>query len=157
MYCGGRFVSVLYGHSLHRLDPCGDGGIDDTEQIIWLGGDYIILFHTKKKKIKDYLENAALPLSAFDGLLSDYISGELKARLLQLGIEKIETYIDWLDNYRCIGVQGRYRKNYVELQIEEKEFSIGYDTDEPDDPQTYPLETKEQVYSVMKDILKNLS
>ena len=25
MYCRGRFVPVLYGRSLHRLDPCGDG------------------------------------------------------------------------------------------------------------------------------------
>ena len=114
-------------------------------------------FQTKKKKIKCYLENACAPLSAFDGLLSDYMSGELKAGLLRLGVEKIETYIDWLDNYRCIGVQCRYRKYYVEFQIEEKEFSIGYDADEPDDPQTYLLETKDQVYSVLEDILKDLS
>ena len=53
-----------------------------------------MLFQTKKKKIKCYLENSALPLSAFDGLLSDYMSGELKAGLLRLGVEKIETYID---------------------------------------------------------------
>ena len=114
-----------------------------------------MLFQTKKKKIKCYLENSALPLSAFDGLLSDYMSGELKAGLLRLGGEKIETYIDWLDNYRCIEVQGRYRKYYVELQIEEKEFSIAYDIDEPDAPKTYLLETREQVYSVLEDILNN--
>ena len=91
-----------------------------------------------------------LSLSAFDCLLSDYLSGELKARLLQIGVEKIEIYIDWHNDYRCIGVQGKYRKYYVEIQIEEKEFSIGYDADEPDDPQTYLLETKEQVYSVFE-------
>lgn len=116
-----------------------------------------MLFQTKKKKIKCYMENASVPLSAFDGLLSDYISGELKACLLKLGVEKPEIHIDWLDSYRCIGVQGRYRKYYVELQIEKKEFSIAYDTDESDDPKTYLLETKEQVYSVFEDILKNLS
>lgn len=115
-----------------------------------------MLFQTKKKKIKGYLENVSVPLSAFDELLSDYMSGELKARFLQLGVEKIDIFVDWLDDYRCIGVQGKYRKYYVELQIEENEFSIGFDADEPDDPKTYLLETKEQVYSVFEDILKSL-
>ena len=68
--------------------------------------------------------------------------------------------MDWLDDYRCIGVQGRYRKSYVEFQIEKNEFSIGYDPDEPDDPKSYLLETEEQVYSVFsvfEDILHHLS
>lgn len=116
-----------------------------------------MLFQTKKKEIKCYLENASSPLSAFDGLLSDYMSGELKAGLLKLGVEKPEIHIDWLDDYRCIEVQGKYRKYYVELQVEKNEFSICYDADEPDDPQIYLLETKEQVYSVLEDILKKLS
>lgn len=84
------------------------------------------------------------------------MSGQLKERLLQLSLEKTEIYIDWLDDYRCIGIQGKYQKYYVELQIEENEFSIGYDAEEPDDPQTYSLETKEQVYSVLENTLKQL-
>lgn len=113
-------------------------------------------FQTKKQKIKCYLENVGGPLSAFDSLLLDYISGELKSRLFRMGVEKAKTHIDWLDNYRCIEIQGWYREYYVELQIEEKEFSIAFDADEPDDPKTYLLETKGQVYSVFEDTLKNL-
>lgn len=48
-----------------------------------------MLFPTKKKKIKCYLESIGSPLSAFDALLSDYISGELKASFLQLGVKKL--------------------------------------------------------------------
>lgn len=116
-----------------------------------------MLLPTKKKKIKCYLERIGSSLSAFDALLSDYISGELKERFLQLGVKKIEIYVDWLADYRCIGVQGKYQKYYVELQIEEKEFSIAFDAIEPDDPKTYLLETKEQVYSVFEDTLKSLT
>lgn len=67
------------------------------------------------------------------------MSGELKARLLQMGFEKIRIHIDWSDKYRCIDAQEKYQKYYVELQIEEMEFNFVYDVDKPDDPQTYPL------------------
>lgn len=60
-------VAGKIGHPFPTAEVCGDGGMDNAEQIIWLGGDHIILFQTKK--IKCCLENGALPLSAFDGLL----------------------------------------------------------------------------------------
>ena len=112
------------------------------------------MFLTKKKKIQKYLsEKSAGRLSPFDELLSDYLSGKMTAVLSDLDIRKIEIHIDWLSDYRCIGVQGVHNQNYLDLQIEPTAFSIGCDPDEPDDHRDYPLESKEQVYAVVKQTL----
>ena len=109
------------------------------------------MFQTKKKKIQTYLSKKTSDrYTPFDELMSDYISGRMKEILSDFGTKKIEIHIDWLLDYRCIGVQGVYNSNYLDLQIEPTEFSIGYDPVEPDDHIYYPLESKEQVYDALK-------
>lgn len=116
-----------------------------------------MLFQSKKKKMELYLQRKAAECSAFDELVRDYLAGSLREQLMQLGIEKPEIHIDWLDDYKCIGIQGKHRSFYVDVQIEERRFAIACDETEPDDPQEYPLETKEQLYSVLGKTLKELA
>lgn len=111
------------------------------------------MFQTKKKKIQTYLsEKTFEQITSFDELLDDYLSGKMKQVFSDLGIKKIEIHIDWLPDYRCIGVQGVYDDNYLDLQIEPTEFSVGYDPVEPDVHVYYPLENKAQVYAVIKQL-----
>ena len=117
------------------------------------------MFQTKKKKIINYLNEkntANAKFSPFDLLLSDYISGELKIRMEEMDIVKPDIYIDWLPDYQCIGIQGKYRQYYVDLQVEPTEISIGCDPDEPDEHTVFPLESREQMYKAVKDILVSL-
>ena len=86
-------------------------------------------------------------------MLDDYLSGKMKQVFSDLGIKKIEIHIDWLHDYRCIGVQGVYEGNYLDVQVEPAEFSIGYDPVEPDDHNYYPLETKTHLYAVVQSTL----
>ena len=115
------------------------------------------MFTTKKKKIQKYLEQRAGDNKcAFDDLLSDYLDGSLKENLKSVKMKKVEIHIDWFDDIKCIGIQGRYKEYYMDLQIYPNEFSVSFDLDEPDDDVIYPLESKEQVYSVLSDIVKTL-
>lgn len=113
------------------------------------------MFQTKKKRIQNYISKKASSgnLSPFDELLADYLSGKMKDQFLAFGMKKVEIHIDWLTDYQCIGVQGVYHYSYLDLQIEPTEFSIGYDPNEPDEHANYPLESKEQVYSVIEQTL----
>lgn len=115
-----------------------------------------MLFQSKNKKIEQYLQNKVAAYSAFDELLEDYLKGSLEKNLAQLGITKAECHIDWLRDYRCIGIQGKYCSYYVDLQIEETEFSIACDEDEPDNGREYTLETKAQMYSILEKTLNEL-
>lgn len=113
------------------------------------------MFITKKKKIQRYLEQKTVgDKCAFDFLLSDYLEGTLKENLTTMGINKISIHIDWLDNIKCIGIQGRYNQWFLDLQIYQNEFTVSCDLDEADEDIVYPLESKEQFYSVLLDILK---
>ena len=115
------------------------------------------MFITKKKKIQKYLlQRADDNKCAFDELLSDYLDGSLKENLESVKIERVEIHIDWLDDIKCIGIQGRYKEYYMELQIYPNEFSVSFDLDEPDEDVIYPLESKEQVYNVLSDTVKTL-
>ena len=115
------------------------------------------MFTTKKKKIRKYLEQKADDNKcAFDDLLSDYLDGSLKENLDSVKMEKVEIHIDWFEDIKCIGIQGRYKEYYMDLQIYPDEFSVSFDLDEPDEDIIYPLESKEQVYSVLLDIVKTL-
>ena len=110
-----------------------------------------MMFQTKKKKIYTYLiEKTSDRYTPFDELLSDYISGRMKDIFSDLGIKKLEIHIDWLPDYRCICIQGVYKQNYLDLQIEPAEFSIGYDPVEPDDHNYCTLENRDQIYAVVK-------
>ena len=114
------------------------------------------MFTTKKKKIKKYLERKNDDKCAFDFLLSDYLDGTLKQKLTETGIDKIAIHIDWLDDVKCIGIQGRYNQYYVDLQIYQDDFTISCDLDEADEDREYTLESKEQFYSVFLDIVKKI-
>lgn len=115
------------------------------------------MFTTKKKKIQKYLEQKTDDNKcAFDDLLSDYLNGSLKDNLESVKIERVEIHIDWFEDIKCIGIQGRYKEYYMDLQIYPKEFSVSFDLDEPDEDVIYPLESKEQVYSVLSDTVKTL-
>lgn len=113
------------------------------------------MFLSKKKKLQKYIDEKSADgeLTPFDELICDYLSNKMKDVVLELGIKTPEIHIDWLPDYRCIGIQGVHNHNYLDLQIEPSEFSIGYDPDEPDDHRRYPLESREQVYNVVKQTL----
>ena len=113
------------------------------------------MFQTKKKKIQTYLfEKSSEQFTSFDELLEDYLSGKMKETFSTLGAKKVEIHIDWLPDYRCIGVQGTFNHNYLDLQIEPTEFSVGYDPVEPDNHIYYSLESKDQVYAVVKQVFE---
>ena len=115
------------------------------------------MFSAKKKKIQRYLEQKATnERCAFDLLLSDYLEGTLKQKLISTGIIKIAIHIDWLDDYKCIGIQGRNNQYYLDLQIYQKEFAVSYSLDEPDAQTEYPLESQEQFYSVLLNIVRKM-
>ena len=115
------------------------------------------MFITKKKKIQKYLEQKADDNKcAFDFLLSDYLDGSLKEYLTSIEITKAEIHIDWFDDIKCIGIQGRYKDYYMDLQIYPDEFSLSFDLDEPDEDVVYPFESKEQLYTVLSDTVKTL-
>ena len=94
-------------------------------------------------------------LSGFDELLSDYLNGSLKSFFTELGMTKIQIYITWLKEYKCIDLQGRYNGNYVDIQIDEAGFEIAVDSDEPDIYDSYKLVSKNNVYSICGNYLKN--
>jgi len=115
------------------------------------------MFATKKRKIQRYLEQKPdRDKCAFDHLLSDYLDGSLKKDLESLNIRRVEIHIDWLDDIKCIGIQGRYKQYYLDLQIDPTELSISLDRDEPDEDVIYPLESKEQVYNLLSKAFKAL-
>ena len=108
----------------------------------------------KKKKIQVYLNNVGAPKNAFDLLLCDYLNGSIKKDFESIGFEKISIHIDWLDNYKCIGIQCQYQRYYVDIQIHHDEFSVSYDIDEPDEDIIYPLESKEQMYKALSNVIQ---
>ena len=115
------------------------------------------MFTTKKKKIQKYLEQKADDSKCtFDFLLSDYLDGSLNENLESLKIKRVEIHIDWFDDIKCIGIQGRYKDYYMDLQIYPDEFSLSFDLDEPDEDVVYPFESKEQLYTVLSDTVKTL-
>ena len=115
------------------------------------------MFLTKKKKIQKYLEQKTeSDKTTFDFLLCDYLDGTLKTDLESFGITKNEIHIDWLDDIKCIGLQGRYKKYFADIQIYPDEFSISFDLYEPDEGITCALESKEQLYRVISDTIAEL-
>lgn len=70
---------------------------------------------------------------------------------------KIEIHIDWFDDMKCIGIQGKYKKYYMDLQIYPNEFSLSFDLVEPDENTVYPLESKAQVYAILSNVIQALN
>ena len=113
------------------------------------------IFKTKKKA--RYLQNIhPKERTAFDMLLAEYLDGSLKGGLQSLEIAQIEIYVDWQNDHKCIGVQGRYKNYYMDLQIYPDEFKVAFDLDEADEDETYALTSKEQFYQILSDTICNL-
>ena len=111
---------------------------------------------TKKKKIRKDLDSIPKDnWTAFDELLNDWLSDELKRRLVGFGITKTEFHIDYLDSYKCIEIQGKYAQYYVDIQIEKEKFFIACDPDEADETEWCPLESAEQFYETVSNTLLN--
>ena len=109
------------------------------------------MFFTKRKKIESWLKTAAP--SPFAALLAMERSGQLASQLSDLGLTKQEYHIDWLDDYKCICIQARFGKLYVDIQIEPDTFTIAVDKDEPDDPVEFPLTSAEGFYQTVRQYL----
>ena len=77
----------------------------------------------------------------------------MRDRLESLGLRKLEFHIDWLPDYKCIDIQGRRDRMYVDIQIEPASFTIDMDEDEPDDPMEYALVSAEGFYDTLRDTL----
>ena len=115
------------------------------------------MFQTKKKKIIHYLDSVPTEqFTAFDELLYDYSHGELSARLETAHISHLNYHIDWLDDYKCIVINGVCNQFFVDIQIEQTEFSIAYDVDEPDDCTFHALLGKEQFYQTVEKAVNEI-
>ena len=99
----------------------------------------------KKKKIAAYIkENGHAPFAL---LLEDWISGEMKKSLEAKGFSEIEIHVDFLPDYKCIGIQARAGKEFFDIQAEESVFHIAKGEDEPEYIQEYPLISKDCFYA----------
>ena len=115
------------------------------------------MFLTKKGKIRKHLQSVDRgSWSAFDVLLDQYLTGELRSRLEEIGIGKLEIHVDYLEDYQCIGIQGKRGRYYIDIQIEESEFCLGCDPEEPDVHTYYPLENAEGLYRTVSDRIREL-
>ena len=115
------------------------------------------MIQTKKQKITAYLAaKKDKRKSAFDVLLEHYLNGLLRRNLIGSGLSRVQISIDFLEDYKCINVSGKHGKYYVDLIIEQTEFSIGCDLDEPDDHIYYPLESAEFLYSTVHSTIHSL-
>ena len=77
----------------------------------------------------------------------------MRERLETLGLRKLEFHIDWPPDFKCIVIQGRRDRMYVDIQIEPAAFTIAMDEDEPDEPTEYALESAEGFYETLRDTL----
>ena len=112
------------------------------------------MFTSKRKKIARYLQNIPVQeRTAFPMLLADYLDGSLKNDLLSLGMTKLEIHIDWYDDFHCIGVQGKCKNYYMDLQIYPNQFTIAFDLDEADDSTEFTLDSKEQFYHILSNAI----
>ena len=109
------------------------------------------MFLTKRGKIAAYLKTASP--SPFHELLEQWHAGQMRERLESLGLGKLEIHIDWLPDYKCIDIQGRRDRLYVNIQIEPNAFTIAMDEDEPDEPTEYELVSAEGFYDALRDTL----
>lgn len=109
------------------------------------------MFLTKRGRIAAYLKTASP--SPFHDLLAQWHTGQMQERLEALGLRKPEFHIDWRPDYKCIDIQGRRDRLYVDIQIEPASFSIAMDADEPDDPTEYALASAEGFYDTLREAL----
>ena len=94
----------------------------------------------KKKRIAEYLSETKKGSAEYRDLLSSYVSGDLKAKLREIGLSGIEIHVDFDDRYQCVGIQGRYGRLFVDVQAENEEVAFGIDPIEPDCTEFYSWE-----------------
>lgn len=109
------------------------------------------MFLTKRGKIAAYLKTASP--SPFTELVAQWHAGQMRECLETLGLRKLEFHIDWLPDYKCIDIQGRRDRLYVNIQIEPASFTIAMDENEPDDPTEYALVSAECFYDTLREAL----
>ena len=115
------------------------------------------MFTSKRKKIRTYLQSISdVDKTGFDFLLLDCLNGILKSNLKNIGMTKIEIHVDWHDHMKCIAVQGRFKKYYMDLHIYPDEFCLSFDLDEPDEDKIYPIESKNHFYLILANTAHDL-
>ena len=116
----------------------------------------IYLLFGKKKKISKYLSDkqSVQKITAFDILLSEYLSGGLKENFIKMDMRQIEIHIDWLSDYKCINIQGKAGDYFFDIQIEPKSFSVAYDKDEADNATEFELQDATEFYSTIECLLR---
>jgi len=70
--------------------------------------------------------------SQFDYVLDDFIYKQLKKKLRDIGLSRIEIHVDWYPGYECIGIQA-IDESYIDIKFYPKEINISCSIDEPDD------------------------
>ncbi len=112
----------------------------------------------KKKKIKKYLEKKhESSYTPFDYVLRDYLSKELKGKLKELGLSKIEIHVDWFEKYECVGIQA-IDELYVSIHIYPDELGIACDIDEADEeiPISYDnAQGDDWIYNQIQEFVRN--
>lgn len=109
------------------------------------------MFLSRKKRIRSYLDSIGKEQwSPFESLLAHWLSGQLLDTFAGYGMTSLRCHIDFMDDYKCINVDGKFRSYYIDLQIEQKQFSLGCDPDEPDEHKVFSLSSPEYLYSVVK-------
>lgn len=106
----------------------------------------------KRAQVKKYLSGKQ-SRETFELLLEEWAEGKLIAHLSRLGLSSAEIHIDLLPDYKCLGIQTRHDKNYVDIQIFEKSFAISADKDEADEGTEYELVSIERFNA---DVLRYL-
>ena len=109
------------------------------------------MFLIKRGKIAAYLKTASP--SPFAELLAQSHTNQMRDHLESLGLGKLEFHIDWFPDYKCIDIQGRRDRMYVDIQIEPASFTIAMDEIEPDEPMEYALVSAEGFYDTLRDTL----
>ena len=94
----------------------------------------------KKNKIKKYLiEKNMKSYSQFDYVLDDYINKQLKRKLQDIGLSKLEIHVDWYPGFECVGIQA-IDESYINIKIYPNELNISCSIDEPDDSDDFLYE-----------------
>ena len=109
---------------------------------------------TKNRILKYLQEKNGDALSAFDELLKQAVDGAMETKLGEIGLSSVSIHVDFSMDYRCIDVQSRYCRYYVEMQIEPEVFTVAYDLDEADDYTSYPLLRPEGFYDAIKQVVR---
>lgn len=100
------------------------------------------MLFAKKRKILKYLnEKHSDRYTAFDLILKDCVENCFKDKLTDMGITNAEVHIDWFDNIKSILVQAKYNGYFLNIDIDQTEFSLSADKDETDEDTVYELKT----------------